>query len=1185
MKKYGNWSASIPGALVTLAMLSAAQPAGAVNISNQPLFLTEGVSPNVLVTLDDSGSMAYAYTPDGISGQANTSTRNPAASQKRFFSAVFNPMYYNPAVTYTLPKKVTYNSTTGQLTIADYSTSYTKAYYNGYKTGDGSMDLSKSYRPTYQYSAGDSSPTVANHPTSPYSTGRAAYYALYDTTLSTCGNKNIDNDGCYKIVNVGTAEQQNFANWYSFYRTRFLATASAANLAFYSLPENLRVTWQMLNTCKNIGNTSGSCAGESGTVYDNSLNDFSGRSRATFFAWLADTPTSGGTPLRSALDRAGKYIARTDLGSKGAYAQFPGSSLGTEYTCRPSYHLLMTDGLWNNDTFNVGNLDSSSTNLPDGKTYTPTEPFKDGSSSTLADLAFKYWATDARDLANNIKPYMPYQGTNAYWDPKNDPATWQHLVNFTLGLGLTRQIVDPAWGGDTYSGDYAKLVSGQKTWPYIDQDANNNEPYHVYDLWHAAINSRGEFFSVDSPNEIVEAFRSILSRISDRNTSASAVSLESAVTTAGNEAYYARFSSTDWSGELIRYDLDNNGNTTLRWNARDLLQARNLTTSPRTIKVNDGNGALVDFQLSNLSAANQAALNNNIRGTTDNLGSARVAYLRGAADSQFRTRNYLLGDIIYSSPAVVGAPDRLPALMDQAQFGLPTGTSTTAAPDDKSYAEFKTSQASRAKRIYVGANDGMLHAFDDSGQEVFAYVPTAVIPNLNKLTDKSYSGTAHQFYVDGTPVVGDVYFNDEWHTILVGTLRAGGRSLFALDITDPANITLLWEYSSTDDVDLGYSFGRPIITRLHSGQWGVIMSNGYASTGGDAGVGRAALLLFNAQTGSVIKKMTVGTSVTTDNGLSSPRAVDINGDLITDYVYAGDLRGNMWRFDLIDTSITADATTPVSPNSFRAAFGGTPLFTANNGSPQSITTAPTLVRHPTGTGYIVSFGTGKYIEDSDAAANTSQAMSMYGIWDLQTSGGTAASTPSLTRSNLVAQTFSTAVNNASFTDTDSSGGTTTTTKDIRQLSQNAVQWYVNNNPADGVSKYGWYLDLTNGSTRQGEMVVTDPTSRASVLLATTIVPSNDPCQAGIDRWFLALDAYTGGATKFDVLDLSGNNYVTASDRYNSGVVSGVRIPGFGSPAVIGNDAYFNTDSGITRIRLDYGQQAKGRQNWRRVGEE
>ncbi|MFR0692514.1 pilus assembly protein [Enterobacterales bacterium AE_CKDN230030158-1A_HGKHYDSX7] len=1180
MKVYGSWNTSIPSALMTAAMLLAAQPANAVNISNQPLFLTEGVSPNVMVTLDDSGSMAYAYTPDSISGQASTGN---SASTKRYFSAVFNPMYYNPAVTYTLPKKVTYNSTTGLLDITDYATSYTSAYLNGYKTTQGTMNLSSAYRPTLQYTSGATSQTVASHPTSPYQTGRAAYYALYDTTLSSC-NKTIDDDDCYKIVTVGSAEQQNFANWYSFYRTRFLATASAANLAFYSLPENLRVTWQMLNTCTSVGNTSGSCKGVSGTTYDNTLNDFTGKSRAAFFAWLADTPTSGGTPLRSALDRAGKYIANTSLGVKGAYTQFPGSSVGTEYTCRPSYHLLMTDGLWNNDSFSVGNLDSTSTALPDGNTYSASNPFKDSSSSTLADLAFKYWATDARTgLANNLKAYMPYQGTNAYWDPRNDPATWQHMVNFTLGLGLTRQIVDPAWGGDTYSGDYSKLVAGTSSWPTINENSNN-EPYHVYDLWHAAINSRGEFFSVDSPNEIVDAFRSILSRISDRNTSASAVSLESAVTTAGNEAYYARFSSTDWSGELIRYDLDNNGNATLRWNARDLLQSRNLTSSPRTIKVNKA-GTLVDFQLANLSTANQAALNKNIKGTTDNLGSARVAYLRGATDSQFRTRNYLLGDIIYSSPAVVAAPDRLPSLMDQAQFGLPTGSSTTAAPAGQSYAAYKTAQANRAKRVYVGANDGMLHAFDESGQEVFAYVPTAVIPNLNKLTDKSYSGTAHQFYVDGTPVVGDVFYNNAWHTILVGTLRAGGRSLFALDITDPANIQLLWEYSSTDDADMGYTFGRPIITRLHSGQWGVIMSNGYASTGGTAGVGRAAMFLFNAQSGAVIKKMTVGTSVTTDNGLSSPRAVDINGDLITDYVYAGDLRGNMWRFDLFDTSITADATTIVSTNSFRAAFGGSPLFTANNGSPQPITTAPTLIRHPTGTGYIVSFGTGKYIEDSDAAANTSQAMSMYGIWDLQTSGGSATSTPNLSRSNLVAQTFNAAVNNASFSDTSSTGTTTTTTKDIRQVSRNAVQWYVNGDPAQGVSKYGWYLDLANGSTKQGEMVVTDPTSRASVLLATTIVPSNDPCQAGIDRWFLALDAYTGGATTFDVLDLSGNNYVSANDRYSNGVVSGVRIPGFGSPAVIGNDAYFNTELGISRVRLDYGQQAKGRQNWRRVGEE
>ncbi|TNF17110.1 MAG: hypothetical protein EP327_03190 [Pseudomonadales bacterium] len=540
-------------------------------------------------------------------------------------------------------------------------------------------------------------------------------------------------------------------------------------------------------------------------------------------------------------------------------------------------------------------------------------------------------------------------------------------------------------------------------------------------------------------------------------------------------------------------------------------------------------------------------------------------YIRGDRSletSTFRTREHLLGDIIHSSPIAVGAPDRVPNLMDQA-----AGSSGA-----QSYNNFALSKANRAKRIYVGANDGMLHAFDASGSEVFAYVPTAVIEKLNLLTDKSYT---HQFYVDGTPVVSDIFDGTNWRTILVGTLRGGGRSVFALDITDPNNISLLWEFSSTADADLGFTFPEPIISKLHNGKWGVILANGYNSTND-----RAALFILDAVDGTVTRKFTVGTAGTI-NGLSSPRAVDINGDLVTDYVYAGDLTGNLWRFDLFDASKSSPLqnTANVNASTFKVAFGGNPLYTAlaSDGSTrQPITAAPALVRHPSGTGYIVGFGTGKYFETTDSQANTSVAMSLYGIWDRQTAGETASSTPSVARSNLVAQTISTSVT-STFTDSDNSSSRS---REIRTISKNPIQWMNGTN----VNKYGWFLDLKEGNTLKGELVTTPLTSRGNVLLAATTVPNSDPCSSGIDRWFLAIDGRTGGATDFNVLDLTGNNYVTADDSYNGQVVSSVRIPGFGSPAVVGTQAFFNTDGGVQKEVLDFGPASRGRQTWRVLGE-
>ncbi len=1144
---------------LTIAMLVAAQQthAAGLTISQEPLFLTEGVAPNLLVTLDDSGSMNSAYAPDSISGTSTT---------RRYRSSDFNPMYYNPNTTYARPKQVTFNSRTGLISTTEYTTSFTAAYINGFKPELGTINLSNSYFVTTNHTPNSSSQSQASHPSSdfnPTNRASAAYYYLRDNTLRNC-NGSIDSDNCYRLVWVSDAERENFSNWYSFYRTRTLATASAANLAFTSLPDNVRVAWQMLNSCTNIG--SGNCSGATrNSSYPNYLRNFANQHRESFFSWLGDLPAGGGTPLRAATQRAGNFLSTTGVNSPWAYE--PGTTNSPQYSCRSSYHILMTDGVWNESTnTNTGNADGTRRTLPDGTVYTPQAPFRDGANrnygDTLADLAFKFWAEDANpNLTNGVKPFIPFSNANTatqYWDPRNNPATWQHMVTYTLGLGLTRTLTNPAWGGGTFDGDYNRLRDGLVEWP---QPASN-QTQNVYELWHAALNSRGEFFSVDSPEDMVTAFQTILNRIAARDTSASAASLESAVATFDNEAYYARFSSDNWSGELIKYDVDSNGLLTFDWNARDSLN--NVSAAGRNVSFNQ-NGTLQPFLWRNLSTAQQTALNRTGSGTPDTRGEARVNYIRGDRSLEtttFRQRDHLLGDIIHSSPVAVGAPDRVPNLMDQA-----AGSSGA-----QSYSVFASDNSARAKRIYVGANDGMLHAFNDSGREEFAYVPTAVIEKLNLLTDRGYT---HQFYVDGTPVVGDVFDGSRWRTILVGTLRGGGRSAFALDITDPNDISLLWEFSSTNDADLGFTFPEPIITKLHNGRWGVILANGYNSTND-----RAALFILDAVDGTVTRKMTVGTAGVI-NGLSSPRAVDINGDLVTDYVYAGDLAGNLWRFDLFDAgrSSPLQNTGNVNANSFRVAFGGNPLYTAlaSDGSTrQPITAAPALVRHPSGRGYIVGFGTGKYFETTDSQANTAVAMSLYGIWDRQTAGETANSTPNIARSNLVAQTISTSVTET-FTDSDNSSSRS---REIRTISKNPIQWMNGNN----VNKYGWFLDLQEGTTRKGELVTTPLTSRGNVLLAATTVPNSDPCSSGIDRWFLAIDGRTGGATDFNVLDLTGNNYVTADDSYDGQVVSSVRIPGFGSPAVVGTQAFFNTDGGVQKEVLDFGPASRGRQTWRVLGE-
>ncbi|MCO2230921.1 pilus assembly protein PilY, partial [Pseudomonas aeruginosa] len=387
---------SLAAALSGAVLLSAQTThAAALSVSQQPLMLIQGVAPNMLVTLDDSGSMAFAYAPDSISRYGNYTF---------FASNSFNPMYYDPNTQYKLPKKVTLSN--GQIQVQDYpKPSFTAAWRNGF-TQQGQVDLSRYYRPTISYSGGSSAGSESSMHSS-----RPAFY--YQYSGSGCSSTN---ESCYKRVDiVGADQQQNFANWYSFYRTRALATQTAANLAFYSLPENARISWQLLNNsyCQ-IGSGSSNC-------YNNYLRDFTGQHRVNFFKWLENLSVNGGTPLRQAMTRAGEFLKKT--GVNGPYAYRPGTQAAPEYSCRGSYHILMTDGLWNNDSASVGNADSTSRSLPDGKNYSSQTPYRDAASNTLADQAFHYWATDARpDIDDNIKPYIPYPDkanpSAEYWNPR-----------------------------------------------------------------------------------------------------------------------------------------------------------------------------------------------------------------------------------------------------------------------------------------------------------------------------------------------------------------------------------------------------------------------------------------------------------------------------------------------------------------------------------------------------------------------------------------------------------------------------------------------------------------------------------------------------------------------------------------------------------------------------------------------
>ncbi|WP_235389896.1 pilus assembly protein [Pseudomonas oryzihabitans] len=1214
-------AASGAGSLILLLTLVApTAQAAALNLSQQPLFLTNSVGPNLFVTLDNSTSMQMAVVPDA----SNTKEIRPTRRAK---SAAFNGLYYNPAITYPAPYAVSLNSA-GGVVRTRLTTSFTSAYVNGFRPGLGSVNLANDYRVSWGYNPNlvtsdpdvargkaydipglryDSDSVLAENPSQDFTDGTyqgtsstrtrltltsiafasrftetingvsvtisdqslvedilfpgpgckatiadprysavtctrnvvysgfltgaiisslsytitafvggkvsgvPAYYYVYDTSLSSCTSASIQADECYRRVFVsatsgpaGTDERQNFANWYSFYRSRALAAQTATNLALADASENIRIGWQALGANEScvLASAKPNCRGISPTAYDNRLQPFTGAHRVAFFAWLGDVYYNQSTPLLEAVARVGDLLKVT--GSDSPYAYDPGNTASPVYGCRASYSLVVTDGIWNS-ALPSSNDDGGDATLPDGQKYSPQSPFKDTTSSTLADLAFLYWRTDAQPgLDNKVPPYntvtsSEVQGTNTlspYWNPRNDPATWQHLTGFYVGIGLSSALINPDWDGDTFAGGYAGLAAGTTPWPAAGADNSVNQN-NVYDLWHAAINSRGEFFSAENASDLINSLGKVVTRIT-QSTSVGASQTVSPTRVGDTTAlftYSPSFSSADWSGDIIKYQRTGTTQTRI-WSAAQQLDGRfatgNTGFGTRKIYMAKG-GALTDFAWANLNADQQLRLNKTAGGATDTYGSRRVDYLRGdrsleapGATPSFRPRSHILGDIMNSSPVVVDGPNSPIALMN-------------ATVGDNSYATFRSTNASRERRIYVGANDGMLHAFNDQGKEVYAFVPSAVIGNLNRLTERSYNGGGHQSYVDNTPVVGDVYFNGAWRTVLIGTLRGGGRGIFALDITNPNAPALLWEKSDADASykDLGFTYAQPIITRLHTGGWAVVVSNGYNSAQDNA-----VLYVMNVADGSLIKALPASDNIATPNGLSSPFVADVDGDLIADYAYAGDLHGNLWRFDLIGTSLTATA----AADNFRVAFGGRPLYTAQASSlapgttnlVQPITASPSVVAHPSGTGHLVLFGTGKYLEASDALANTSKAMTLYGIWDRQTDGAAASSTPVLTIANLQQQTLGTDQRISYISSAGSSVSSTANTLSTTSVSYDATT------ATNG--KQGWYLNLP----LNGELVINKPQLFSGTLLMSSLIPSTDACTAGVTTYLYALDPYTGG---------------------------------------------------------------------------
>lgn len=1023
---------------------------GAVQIADAPMASGSSVliKPNVMFILDDSGSMGWTHMPDHVRSQT---------TKYGYKAAQCNSVYYNPNVTYTPPVKADGSSYP--------NSTFTDAWYNGFNTAEGKVNLStkfKAYDDTTSWGNGDDAQQAAYYykytgaqPALSYEYNAdgsvkttTTFYKECNSSIGSTPGKNV-----FTKITVPAAEQQNFANWYSYYRIRIYMMKTAAGFAFKNLtsPENYR-----------IGFTTHSYTGvDSSNSEFLKLDDFCAQSpgctqRTSFYTKLYGASPSGGTPLRAALSKVGRMYAGQLL---------TGADDPMQYSCQQNFAILSTDGFWNGSagykidgTSAIGNQDGTA----------PT-PMKDAlnKSDTLADVAMYYYETDLRTtactgaLGNDVcENNVPGTG--------KDTNNKQHMTTFTLGLGVDGSLKYAENYESGGSADYTALEQGTKNWP----DPTDAEDLHrVDDLWHAAVNGHGTYYSAKTPDTLASGLSKALAGVSARTGAAAAAATSNLEPVAGdNYAYVGQYTTVKWDGEIQAREIDLTSGTlseTPVWSAQAKLDAL-ATSDGRTIYAVTG-GVMKAFTSTNMGA--EIAAHYFDAGTTNPNGQLSqypllsatdqaqatpqsiINYIRGLSEKEdqsgntyrlFRDREHVLGDIVNSQPVYAKKPP----------FKY----------SDDGYADFANDKATRQSAVYVGSNDGMLHAFNgDMGDEMWAFIPSAVLPYLYKLADKNYANN-HRYYVDGPITIGDVCFTPPctkttWKTILVGGLNKGGRSYYALDITNPASPSLLWEFTTSSDSDIGYSFGNPVITK-RNGTWVVIFTSGYNNTGPGDGKGR--LYVVNAKTGAKLSE------IITDNAETDPAKSGIGKinnwvddtflDNTTQYVYGGDLEGNIWRFDIVAGTATQLTT----------------LGKVAGAGAQPVTTKPELGEvKSAGVSYkVVYVGTGRYLGVDDISNTDLQ--SLYAIKDdLTNTYGNFRTEP-----DVVEQTMS--------------GNDTT-----RTITANEVKWD---------KAPGWFVDF---DLSERERVTVDPKLQLGALAVATNIPDPNSCNIGGYSWLYFFDYKTG----------------------------------------------------------------------------
>jgi type IV pilus assembly protein PilY1 len=770
------------------------------------------------------------------------------------------------------------------------------------------------------------------------------------------------------------------------------------------------------------------------------------------------------TPLGEALLEVTQYYQ----GSTSKYSVISNRYTSPiQYRCQKNFTIVLTDGDASGDDKHPGvnictSASTNSTNCPsilEGSNPPSSIPgFGDASNRprALRDVAKYANELDMRTTGNDLD-------NKSFDDPK---FKTQNMQTYTVGFAIANNVL-PA----------AAKVGG------------------------------GKYYKADNEAELTSSLTNAVNDIVASVSTAGGVATQTDVVSSANKVFQPVFNPQGWYGELRCFNLDSSGNfnpTTSKCspNAKAVIppvagrkiyssKVTGATPTTSSFSFNETTG------LSEMTTDQSKAL-----GSTAAIQQNTIKFIRGTEGiSGFRTRsNGLLGDILNSQPVVVSKP--------------------AGQTLDEDYKKFTIDNTNR-NMVFIGANDGMLHAFNIANMtELMAYIPSPVYSNLKSLTASDYGingGTPHEYHVNGSMRQADVKLKTGWKTILVGGLAQGGKGYFAIDATQAENFsdvknTIKWEWTDQSSDTMGYAFGTPIIYNVRTGKDAVtpavILTNGYENKwvkGAKTQLNNtSSLYIINADTGVLIKQI----DVTDGMGLSSPAGVDAGQDGVLDYVYAGDVSGKLWRFDLTDEQ----------PANFKVI--STPIYDAGITKPIVMRPAVMQLNKKDGTpiGNLVMFGTGKLLTDADKADLSQQ--SFYSIVDKMEDSPTT-----VVESQLQLQTVTATK--------EITSGANIRAGNYRKVSSSPLDLRTETNSDSPTKNKGWYMNFPVS----GERIVASPmVFDDKVVFGTGIPQVAEKCFSGGKGWIMGLNPFTGSITannkklEYSFIDIKKDGKSTYDDK-------------------------------------------------------